>query len=99
MSTYEQRAVWLMKKLLADFPEWGPEDAAACVGNGGAESNLQAVQEAHPISGRGGFGWFQWTGPRRNAFEAYCQRSGKNMYADETNYDYLFVELKGAYSS
>ena len=45
---------------------------------------------------RGGFGWFQWTGPRRRAFESYCQRNGLDPYSDKANYGFLFVELHGS---
>lgn len=87
-----------MRKLMMDFPELSLEDAAAIFGNAGHESGgFTILQEIKPtVAGsRGGWGWMQWTGPRRKAFEAYAKRTGKDLSADDTNYDYLFLELKG----
>lgn len=87
-----------MRKLLTDFPALDPQGAAAIFGNLGHESlGFTALQEMKPTvrGSRGGWGWAQWTGPRRKAFEAYCKRTGKDPASDEANYAYLFVELKG----
>lgn len=70
------------------------EQAAGIVGNGGAESGLKAVQEARPISGRGGYGYFQWTGPRRVAFEAWVKAKGFKQDSYEANYGFLLQELR-----
>lgn len=86
-----------MKLLRADFG-LSLEDAAAVFGNLGHESlGLTVLQEINPTvkGSRGGTGWAQWTGPRRRAFEAWCKKHGKDPAADDTNYAYLFVELKG----
>lgn len=91
---FRERAPGVMKLLMADF-DLDKESAAAILGNLGGESRLEAVQEGVPISGRGGFGWAQWTGSRRVAFEAYCSRNGLDVRSDKANYAYLFVELKG----
>lgn len=48
---------------------------------------------------RGGYGWPQWTGPRRRQYEGYCHVHGLSPAADEANYAYLSVELHGAYRS
>ena len=37
----------------------------------------------------------QWTGPRRREYEAYCNRNKLNPADMDTNYKFLFVELKG----
>lgn len=87
-----------MRKLLADFPSLDAQGAAAIFGNLGHESaGFTKLQEIAPTvkGSRGGYGWAQWTGPRRKAFEAYCKRAGKDPASDEANYAYLFVELKG----
>lgn len=87
-----------MRRLVADFPQLNLQDAAAIFGNLGYESlGFTKLQEIAPTvkGSRGGYGWAQWTGPRRRAFEAYCQRNGKDPASDEANYAYLFVELKG----
>ncbi|ESY09708.1 hypothetical protein X752_13970 [Mesorhizobium sp. LNJC398B00] len=76
------------------------DDVAAIVGNLGHESGgFASLQETKPTvpSSRGGFGWAQWTGPRRRSYEAYCKRAGLNPVVDQANYGFLFSELKGAY--
>ncbi|MHA6690613.1 phage tail tip lysozyme [Devosia sp. A449] len=87
----------IMAQLIRDFPIT-PVDAAAILGNLGHESaGLTILQEIKPTvpGSKGGYGWAQWTGPRRRAFEAYCARTGKDPASDEANYAYLFLELKG----
>ena len=94
---FRAKAPGIMAKLLSDFPI-AVEDAAAIVGNGGHESlGFTAMQEFKPtVAGsKGGWGWMQWTGPRRRAFEAWCKRTGKNPASDDANYGWLFLELKG----
>lgn len=92
---FAKKAPWMMSKLLADFPI-DEDDAAAIAGNAGHESlGFTKLQEMKPTvkSSRGGWGWFQWTGPRRRAFEAYCARHGYDPAIDEANYKWLFLEL------
>lgn len=87
-----------MRKLVADFPSLDLQDAAAIFGNLGHESlGFTKLQEISPTvkGSKGGYGWAQWTGPRRRAFEAWCKKHGKDPAADATNYAYLFLELKG----
>ena len=87
-----------MRKLVADFPSLDLQDAAAIFGNLGHESlGFTKLQEMKPTvkGSKGGYGWAQWTGPRRRAFEAWCKKHGKDPAADATNYAYLYLELKG----
>jgi hypothetical protein len=87
-----------MQLLLEDFPTLDKLDAAAVFGNFGHESNgFTSLQETRPTvpGSRGGYGWAQWTGPRRRAYEAYCLRNGKDPAAPASNYAYVFVELTG----
>lgn len=94
---FRAKAPKYMAQLISDFTIT-PEDAAAIMGNAGHESGgLVTLQEIKPTvpGSRGGYGWMQWTGPRRRAYEAYAARTGKNPAADDTNYAYLFLELKG----
>ena len=44
---------------------------------------------------RGGFGWAQWTGPRRREFEAYAKENNLDPKSDEANYGFLVHELHG----
>jgi hypothetical protein len=84
-----------MRQLMADF-SFDKLDAAAVFGNAGHESaGFKAMQEIQPTGGRGGYGWFQWTGARRKAFEAYCARNALAPESDGANYAWLFVELSG----
>ncbi|MHA6732439.1 phage tail tip lysozyme [Devosia sp. A369] len=94
---FRAKAPAIMAQLIRDFPIT-PVDAAAILGNLGHESaGLTILQEIKPTvpGSKGGYGWAQWTGPRRHAFEAYCARTGKDPASDEANYAYLFLELKG----
>lgn len=94
-AVFKEKAPVYMRKLMQDFG-FSVLDAAAIMGNAGHESGgLTQFQELKPTAGRGGFGWFQWTGPRRVAYETYCKKHGYDPKADETNYKFLFVELKG----
>ena len=92
--TFDQKAVSIMRRLMVDF-DLTPEQAAGIVGNLAHESGLKAVQEIHPTRGRGGFGWAQWTGPRRVAFEEYAARTHQDPKSDGANYGYLWRELSG----
>lgn len=97
MNTFEERAVWLMGQLLRDFPEWKIDDAAADAGNAGQESGIQMVEEVGAL--HGGWGIYQWTGPRRSSFFDYAGRMHKDPNALQTGYDFHVQELKGAYAS
>ena len=87
----------LMREFMVDF-DCTKEDAAAVFGNAGHESGgFTQMQEIKPtVAGsRGGYGWFQWTGPRRRAFEAYCARNNLSPTSDKANYSFLWLELRG----
>ncbi|MDE0921521.1 phage tail tip lysozyme [Aurantimonas coralicida] len=95
--TFRRKAPWSVATLRQDFPI-GMDDAAAILGNLGHESGgLVVMQEISPTApgSRGGYGWPQWTGPRRRAYEAYCARNRLDPASDRANYAYLFLELKG----
>lgn len=66
-----------------------------------AESNIAGINEKNPTvpGSRGGFGWAQWTGPRRDDFEAYARQRGLDPKSDEANYGFLVEELKSKYPS
>jgi hypothetical protein len=86
-----------MRKLMQDFG-LTLDDAAAVFGNAGHESlGFTAMQEFKPVvaGSRGGWGMFQWTGPRRRAFEAYCERNKLDIKSLDVQYAWLFNELKG----
>lgn len=96
MTTFTDKAVKYMPILMKDF-SLSDEDAAAIFGNLGHETGgFKYFQEISPVvqGSRGGFGWAQWTGPRRRDFEAYCKRNNLDPLSDKANYGFLFVELK-----
>lgn len=69
--------------------------ACGIFGNLGAETGgFTALQEIKPtVAGsRGGYGWMQWTGPRRKKYEAWCKTNGLSPASDESNYKYLVHE-------
>lgn len=95
MTLFTDKAPWIINLLRADFGLTA-EEGAAIVGNIGHESGgFKYFQEIHPTvpGSKGGFGWCQWTGPRRVAFEAYCKRNHLDPMSDRANYGFLFVEL------
>jgi Phage tail lysozyme len=94
-----QRGAAITARLATDL-NLTPQQAAGITGNLQAESGLQAVQERSPIGGgRGGIGWAQWTGPRRDEFEAYAKANNLDPKSDEANYGFLLKELHGAGSA
>ena len=60
------------------------------------ESGLKPINEAKPIvpGSRGGFGYAQWTGPRRVAFEKWAADQGLDPASDEANLKYLIYDLQ-----
>jgi hypothetical protein len=95
IQAFRLKAPWVMAQLRADFG-LSEEQAAGIVGNLGHESaGFTTFQELRPRAGRGGWGWAQWTGRRRVAFEDYCRRNRLSPVSDKANYAWLFLELKG----
>ncbi len=95
MTLFTDKAPGIMRLLMADFG-LSDEEAAAIVGNLGHESGgFKFLQELKPMvpGSKGGWGWAQWTGPRRRSFEAYCARNNLDPASDKANYGWLFVEL------
>lgn len=74
--------------------------AAAIMGNAGHESlGLTVMQELRPKAGKGGWGWFQWTGPRRRAFEAWTKAKGLDPSGYDANLGFLLEELRTTQAS
>lgn len=70
---------------------------AGFFGNMAVESDqFRALQEYKPtIKGsRGGWGWVQWTGPRRRQFEAFAKSEGYALDDEEAFYQFLLHELQ-----
>lgn len=94
---FRKKAPVVMRGLMREFHALKPDDAAAVLGNIGGESGgFTIMQEQKPtVAGsRGGYGWCQWTGPRRRAFEAWCAAQGMDISSDEANFGYLCHELR-----
>jgi peptidoglycan hydrolase-like protein with peptidoglycan-binding domain len=71
--------------------------AAGVFGNGDIESQgYNTLQEIAPVveGSAGGFGWMQWTGPRRRKYLAWAAAQNLNPSDDETNYRFMVFELK-----
>jgi Phage tail lysozyme len=99
-ASFEERGGWVLNALMADLG-LTQNQAAGIVGNIGAESvEFRTLQEMAPtVAGsRGGYGWAQWTGSRRRAFEEWCADEGLWPYTDEANYGFLYVELTGSHA-
>jgi len=91
---FRKTAPKYMKLFIADFSV-GLLDASASFGNFGHESNgFENLQEIGKVPPKGGYGWPQWTGSRRVDYFAYCERNGYDPASDDSNYKYIFVELK-----
>ena len=89
----------IARQLLSDLKrDFGltNEQAAGVVGNlmheSGGFGSLQEINPSVPGSA-GGFGYAQWTGPRRDKFEAYVADQGLDPASYEANYGYLKHEL------
>ncbi len=95
---YAQRAPMIMADLKRELG-LTHEQAAGLVGNLGYESaGFKALQEGRPISGAGGFGYAQWTGPRRRKFMQYAQQRGLDPKSHEANVGFLKHELTGEHA-
>jgi len=100
-ATFREKSPGIMKRLMADF-NLTKEEAAAVMGNLGHESGgLTKLQEQNPTvpGSRGGYGWAQWTGPRRRAFEAWAAEKGLDPSSDEANYGFMKHELRTTHKS
>jgi hypothetical protein len=94
---FRQKAPGVMRDLVKDL---GLADfqAAGVLGNIGHEcAGFQLLQEQRPLrGGRGGWGWCQWTGPRRRAFEKWASEKNLDFSGYDANYGFLLVELQGS---
>ena len=72
------------------------ESASGIVSNLDAESGIRGINEKNPTvpGSRGGFGWAQWTGPRRVEFEQYATAHGMDPASDAANQGFLVQELR-----
>lgn len=88
----------LMQDLMEEF-DLTKEQAAAFVGNLAQETgDFKFMQEIEPTveGSKGGFGFAQWTGPRRKMFEAWAAENDLDPKSYEANWGYLKKELTEA---
>lgn len=84
------------KRLQSDFG-LTPAAAAGFAGNLSHESgDFKILQEINPTvkGSRGGYGWAQWTGPRRRQFEKWAADNGLDPASNAANYGFLKYELQ-----
>lgn len=99
VEVFSRKAPAIMANLKDDFA-LKDHHAAAILGNLGAECNgFTQLQEVWPLvaGSRGGYGWAQWTGPRRKQFEAFCEERELPKNSDQANYGFLKEELQGSH--
>jgi hypothetical protein len=96
MAKFDDLAPTLMGKLMTDF-ELTDIQAAGILGNLGHESaGFTAFHEFGQPEGQGGYGWAQWTGPRRRDFFAWCDEQGLDRESDAASEGFLWHELKNS---
>lgn len=70
--------------------------AVGAVAGIGAESGFNpGINEIAPVvpGSRGGYGFNQWTGPRRKQYEAFAAESGRSVDDPEAQLDFTLWEL------
>ena len=83
-----------MQELMTTF-DLTSVQAAAIVGNLGTESaDFTAYHEKGQRENRGGYGWAQWTGPRRKSFFAWADAHRLPRDSDAASLGYLQHELQ-----
>jgi hypothetical protein len=88
-----------MQDLISTF-DLSPVQAAAVVGNLGTESqNFTAFHEHGQPKNRGGYGWAQWTGPRRRAFFAWSDAHRLPRDSEAASLGFLEHELRTSHQN
>lgn len=91
---FKEKAPGIMRRLMNDF-QIELVHAAAILGNLGTECDgFRHLHEIGQPEGKGGYGWGQWTGPRRKDFFAWCKENQLEWESDEANYGFLKHELE-----
>ena len=100
LGLFRSKAPRIMHDLMRDLGLTSVQ-AAAILGNIGHEcAGFTLLQEKNPIrGGRGGWGWCQWTGPRRRDFEKWATDHSLDFSSDKANYSFLLQELQGSQAS
>ena len=94
MTIFTDKAKAYVPRLMKDL-NITKEQACGIFGNiGGETGGFVALQEKKPtVAGSaGGYGWLQWTGPRRRKYTIWCKTNNLDPASDEANYKYLVKE-------
>jgi hypothetical protein len=92
---FQTKVVKFIPRLMRDV-SCDLETACAIFGNIGHECNgFQTMQEIGVTPPKGGWGWQQWTGPRRTAFMDWAFKRKLDPAGDEANYGFMVYELLG----
>jgi hypothetical protein len=99
MSKFIDVAPGVMKALMTRF-DLADYQAAGILGNLGHESaGLSTLREVGQPEGRGGYGWGQWTGSRRDDFLRFAVANKVQWETDNANLWFLMHELQTDYRS
>jgi len=99
MPHFIQLAPTIMQDLMGTL-DLTALQAAAIVGNLGTESqNFTAYHEIGQAENKGGYGWAQWTGPRRKAFFAWADSQHLQRDSEAASLGFLEHELKTTHRS
>lgn len=89
------KAPGIMRDLIRDLPGLTPIQAGGILGNIGHEcGGFKQLLQIGVAEGKGGMGWCQWDGARREAFLKFANDSVKPWRSPEVNYAYLVHELR-----
>jgi hypothetical protein len=89
----------IMQDMISEFG-LSPIQAAAIVGNLGTESqDFTAYHEHGQPENKGGYGWAQWTGPRREAFFAWADAHEFQRDSEAASLGFLEHELKTSHKN
>lgn len=88
------------KKFMSDLG-LGSGAVAGILSNSQAESGNIVQNEKHPLipGSRGGYGLFQWTGPRRKEFEAWASTNHMDPRSDAANIGFFEYDMKTHFGS
>ncbi len=93
---FKQKAPKIMRQLMEEF-DLTDVQAAGILGNIGHEcTGFHELHERGQPENKGGYGWAQWTGPRRVAFFAWCKKHDLEWQTDDANYGFLKNELESS---
>jgi len=88
-----------MRQLMSDF-QLRDFHAGGVFGNIGHEcAGFTILHELGQPDGQGGYGWAQWTGPRRVQFMGWCTEHKLEWTSDRANFGFLEHELKTSQSN